>query len=76
MNKLRRQALAAIQEKLEELKDELDILRGEETDYRDYMPENFQNSERYEKADEAVCQLEDAVTHLVDAISNIDAAIE
>ena len=53
MNNTRRKKLAHIQDKLREIQDELQELMEEEEEYRDNMPENLQESERYEKADEA-----------------------
>ena len=61
MNKIRRKAIEEIREQLEELKASLEDLQEEEEEYRDNMPDNLQGSERYEKADEAVSNMEDAV---------------
>lgn len=69
MNKIRRKNLQAIIDQLEELKGSLEDLQAEEEEYRDNIPENMQESERYEKADEAVDNLEEV-------ISSIKAAIE
>ena len=44
--------------------------------YRDNIPENMQESERYEKADEACANLSEAVDNLEEVISSIEAAIE
>ena len=60
MNKIRRKALADIQEQLETLKEELEALKEEEEDYRDNMPENLQGSERYEAAESACDNLDNA----------------
>lgn len=53
MNKIRRKNLQSIIDQLEELKGSLEDLQAEEEEYRDNIPENMQESERYEKADEA-----------------------
>ena len=45
-------------------------------EYRDNIPENMQESERYEKADEACDNLSSAVDSLEEVISSIEAAIE
>ena len=50
MNKVRRKNLQAIIDQLEELKGSLEALQAEEEEYRDNIPENMQESERYEKA--------------------------
>ena len=75
MNKVRRKNLQAIIDQLEELKGSLEDLQTEE-EYRDNIPENMQESERYEKADEACDNLSSAVDSLEEAISSIEAAIE
>ena len=75
MNKIRRKNLQAIIDQLEELKCSLEDLQAEE-EYRDTIPENMQESERYEKADEACDNLSSAVDSLEEAISSIEAAIE
>lgn len=76
MNKIRRKQLAAIMEKLEELKADLETLKEEEEDYRDNMPENLWGSERYEKADTACDNLDSAVDGLDEIISYIEEASE
>ena len=40
------------------------------------MPENLMESERYEKAEAAISNMEDAVSNLEEAISSIEAAME
>lgn len=47
MNKIRRKNLQAIIDQLEELKGGLEDLQAEEEEYRDNIPENMQESERY-----------------------------
>lgn len=74
MNKIRRKQLAAIMEKLEELKADLETLKEEEEDYRDNMPENLWGSERYEKAEAACDNLDYALDSLEEAVSYIEEA--
>lgn len=76
MNKIRRQALQALAEQLEGIKSILEDLQSEEEEYRDNMPENMQGGERYEKADVAISNIEDAVSYIDEAISSIEDAIE
>jgi hypothetical protein len=76
MNKIRRKNLQSIIDQLEELKGSLEDLQAEEEEYRDNIPENMQESERYEKADEACGNLSEAVDNLEEVISSIEAAIE
>lgn len=75
MNKIRRKALNDIMERMEMLKCELEVLRDEEQDYLDNMPENLQGSERYEAAESAVDNMDSAVDDLADAISYIEEAM-
>ena len=56
MNKERRKSLREIQSKLDRLGQDLETLKEEEEEYRDNMPENLQESDRYQRADE-VCDL-------------------
>ena len=46
MNKERRKSLREIQSKLERLGQDLEVLKEEEEEYRDNMPENLQESDR------------------------------
>ena len=48
MNKIRRKSLQAIIDQLEELKGSLEDLQAEEEEYRDNIPENMHERERYE----------------------------
>ena len=57
MNKIRRKNLQAIIDRLEELKGSLEDLQAEEEEYRDNIPENMQESERYEN-DLPFCKVE------------------
>lgn len=76
MNKIRRKELQVIIDHLYELKGNLEDLLVEEEESRDNIPENMQESERYEKADEACDNLSSAVDDLEEVISSIEAAVE
>lgn len=77
MNKERRKNLAKIIEQLENLSNTLDELKSEEEDYFDNMPENLQyNSDRGERAQDAISSLENAYNSINEAIDNISEAIE
>ena len=76
MNKVRRAALAAIMERLEEVKADLEMVLEEEQEAMDNVPESLWGSERYERMEEAVSNMEDAVSGLEDAISSIETAAE
>ena len=69
MNKERRKSLREIQSKLDRLGQDLETLKEEEEEYRDNMPENLQESERYQRAAE-VCDL------LLEALENMDSAYQ
>ncbi len=90
MNKARRKELLRLKERIEELQSEVyDIITDlqcesqDEQDYMDNMPENLQGSELYEKAeqalenmDEAVETLEGIADELSDAASSLETATE
>lgn len=52
---------------LEDIYDEVDYLRDEEECYMDNMPENLQNSSRYEAAEKACNKLYDAADNIEEA---------
>ena len=70
MNKERRKSLKEIQGKLESLAQDLEALN------RDNMPENFQESERYQRADEVCDLLQEALENLDNAYQQIEEAAE
>jgi len=87
MNDSRRKAIKEIQEKirlsfeaLSNAKDELEAIRDDEQDYADNMPENMQSGERYAVAENAISELDDAISNLDDLtdeeiIEHLDCAI-
>ena len=76
MNKERRKSLREIQSKLESLGQDLEALKDEEEEYRDTMPENLQESERYQRADEVCDLLQEALENLDNAYQQIEEAVE
>lgn len=76
MNNVRRKKLASIQEQLEELKDSLEEVLTEEEEGRDNLPENLLGSERWNKADAACNQLQEAIDEIESALTCIEAAQE
>lgn len=73
MNKARRNAIDDVISDIEEMKslydeiiEKLTIIRDDETDFMDNIPENLQSSERYYNAEEAVDNLESALSDLED----------
>lgn len=75
MNKIRRKSLQNIIDQLEEVKGSLEDLQAEEEEYRDNMPENLCGSEKYEKADDAIANIEDAINDIEEAINSIETAM-
>lgn len=76
MNKERRKSLREIQSKLERLGQDLEALKEEEEEYRDNMPENLQESERYQRADEVCDLLQEALESMDNAYQQIEEAVE
>lgn len=76
MNKERRKSLREIQSKLESLGQDLEALKDEEEEYRDNMPENLQESERYQRADEVCDLLQEALESMDNAYQQIEEAVE
>lgn len=76
MNNQRRKTLADISAALESLREQLGDVHSEEQDAFDSMPEGLQDSERGQKAQEAIDQLDSAFSDLESAIEAIGNAME
>lgn len=76
MNNIRRTKLAKLYEELETLKSLLEEVAEEEQEAFGNIPENLQYTERYEKAEEAVDNLDTAVSALEEALESIELAQE
>ena len=76
MNAKRRKALNEIEQKIIELKDDLETIREEEEDYMENMPENLWGSERYDNAQESIDELEEAKDNLEAVVSLIESVVE
>ena len=76
MNKIRRKNLQTIIDRLEGIKADLEEITYEEEEYRDNIPENLQSSEKYERADGACDNLNDAADTLDEVIDSITTAME
>ena len=74
MNRLRRKELAALQQRIEIIKNELESLREEEEFYFENMPEGIQNSELGERSQAAIDNMEYAEGSLDEALENIEQA--
>ncbi len=75
MNKARRKNLQNIVDKLEELMADVEAIQEEEEEYRDNIPENMQNGERYEQAEFACDALSEATDSISAAIDSINEAM-
>jgi F0F1-type ATP synthase membrane subunit b/b' len=75
MNNLRRKALMEIEDKIGELKSELETIRDEEQEYIDNMPESLQSSEKHEAGEVAVENMENIIDSLSEAITYMDAGL-
>lgn len=76
MNKTRRMQIDEVIAKLEEAKEILEVLGEEEQEYLDNMPESLQMSEKGDKAQEAIDNLEGAVSSLEEAIEYATSATD
>jgi predicted nucleic acid-binding Zn-ribbon protein len=75
MNAERRKAIDQLRAEIDALKTRIGDLAGEEASYRDDLPENMQDGEKYDKADAAVDALEAAQDSLNDAMEELDEAV-
>lgn len=79
MNNMRREGLQEVIEMIEMIEEAemcLEMLRDEEEEYKDNMPENLYGSQRYERAEEALDHIETAIESLNDAKYDIIMAKE
>ncbi|MBC1339429.1 hypothetical protein HB837_14615 [Listeria innocua] len=76
MNAKRRKAITKSLGIIQEQLDSLDIFIEEEQEYIDNFPENLEGSYRYEKAEEALADLEFARDALLDSFSYLESATE
>lgn len=74
MNNERRQRIRKLIEQLETINSEIEELRADEQDAFVNMPESLQSSERGDKAQEAISNLENC--DLSDVISSLESAAE
>lgn len=76
MNNDRRKIIRKIIATLNKVKSDIETVGEEERDYFDNMPENFQDSERGDKADEAATELEDLASEFDDITDRLLGIIE
>ena len=75
MNNNRRQQLRQLIERMETLKDELEVIASDEQDYFDTMPENLQGSTNGMNSEEAIDKMADAIVCVEEAIEAIEEII-
>lgn len=76
MNNDRRARLQKIADQLEDLRTQLEEIKGEEQDAYDNLPESFQNGERGEKMQTAIDALDNCDSDIETVVSAINEAIE
>ncbi|MBO5416771.1 MAG: hypothetical protein J6A83_09100 [Clostridia bacterium] len=74
MNKARRAEINRIIEAISALKEDIEAVLEEESEYMENMPENLQCSEKHEVAEEACSQLEEAAEYIDSVIENLENA--
>lgn len=75
MNKARRAAIQKVIDALTDLQATVELLRDEEEEARDNLPESLQGSERYEAMDEAYSNLELAISNIEEVAGNLEEAM-
>lgn len=76
MNNLRRKRIAKLNEMLSELMEEIQSIAEDEEEYIDNIPENLQNSFRYEEAEEALDSLNYVVSSLDEVLATLSYLTE
>ena len=63
-------------ELIEQAKEALELIKDEEQEAFDNLPESFQYGEKGERMEEVISYMDDAFGELESAIDNINSAIE
>lgn len=74
MNKSRRSRIDEIIQKIEDLTYDIDVLRDEEEESYENLPESIQYSDRGEAMSEAIDNLESAISSLEEATEYLNEA--
>ena len=61
--------------KMETVLEDIEIIKDEEEEYRDNIPENLQGSDRYSAAEEAIDNLNSAYDTLQEAFDNLNDVV-
>lgn len=75
MNKNRRSKISEVINKLGIIAGELDGVYDEEEAVYENMPENLQGSQRYSDMEETLAYLDDAKSHLEDAVTALEEVV-
>lgn len=76
MNNLRRKAIQGIYDRLDEIRADLECIQEEEQEALDNIPESLQGTERYELSENAVENLNNAVSGLEEILEYLEEAAE
>lgn len=76
MNNVRRKALAKIREKIEDVIAEFEPIKEEDDEAFSNIPDNLQETERYEMAQTANDALNELMDALENALESIETAVE
>lgn len=71
MNDTRRKAIKEVMDRLETIKEDLECIIEEEDEYRDNMPDNLKNSERYETSEMDSSYLSEVLESVESAIGDL-----
>lgn len=76
MNNERRKRISEEIENLQNAMQNLEVLRDEEQECYDNLPESFQDGERGEKMTECIDALDNAISNIEDVIAELQECIE
>lgn len=76
MNNLRRKRIGKLVDILFNVKEAFESIAEDEEEYIDNIPENLQNSSRYEEAEEALYNLNEVVSSLDEVLATLSCVIE
>ena len=71
MNKQRRKMISDVIERIEIAKNDLEMIRDEEQEAFDNLPDGLQGSERGEAMEDAIYQMEEAMDSMDEIIDNL-----
>lgn len=72
MNKTQRKNIERLFDRLSEINEELEYIKNEEEEKMDNLPENLQNSVKYEEFETAVKALDDALSSITEACDRLE----